>query len=74
MATTVTKRCTVCARFRAYEIDDRHCVICGHESLEGECSCGRRYDYLRDDDDEATGLHCPRCGRVLRGRQKEYDA
>lgn len=71
--TVVTKRCTVCARFRGYEVDDRYCIVCGHDALEGECACGRRYDYLRADDDEAT-LHCPRCGKVLRGRQKEYDA
>lgn len=69
----VVKRCTVCARFRGYEVEDRYCVVCGHESLEGECGCGRRYDYLQESDDEST-LHCPRCGKVLRGRQKEFDA
>ena len=42
--TFVTKRCTVCARFRGYEVDDRYCVVCGHDALEGECACGRRSD------------------------------
>ena len=56
-----------------YELEDRYCVVCGHETLEGECACGRRYDYLQQSDDESA-LHCPRCGKVLRGRQKEFDA
>lgn len=69
----VTKRCLVCARFRGYEVEDRYCVVCGHEALEGECACGRPYDYFGSEDDE-TALHCPRCGKVLRGRHKEFDA
>ena len=69
----VTKRCSVCARFRGYEVEDRYCVVCGHEALEGECACGRPYDYLGPEDGE-TALHCPRCGKVLRGRHEEFDA
>ena len=69
---SVTKRCSVCGRFRAYDATDAFCIVCGHDSLEEQCDCGREYDYALA---EATdSLHCPRCGRVLRGRRKEFDA
>ena len=35
--TTITKRCSVCGRFRAYDPDDVFCIGCGHEGLESEC-------------------------------------
>ena len=67
---TVAKRCTVCARFRAYEADDRFCLSCGNEGLESACNCGRAFDYALH---EAEGeLHCPRCGRSLRGRASDF--
>jgi hypothetical protein len=63
--TTVTKRCSVCGRFRGYDLDDEFCIGCGHEGLESECECGRAFDYALS---ESGDIHCPRCGRVLRGR------
>jgi hypothetical protein len=60
----VTKRCTVCGRFRAYDPDDEFCIGCGNDTLEDQCSCGRAYDYALA---EGGDIHCPRCGRVLRG-------
>lgn len=62
---SITKRCSVCGRFRAYDADDEFCIGCGHEGLESECECGRAYEYALA---ECTDIHCPRCGRVLRGR------
>jgi hypothetical protein len=56
----------VCGRFRAYRDDDRFCVVCGNEALEAACACGRAYDYALDEEGD---LHCPRCGRGLRGGQ-----
>ena len=70
---TVTKRCGVCARFRHYADDDAFCVICGNEALEGECTCGRSYDYALEDGNQGASLHCPRCGRSLRGRAPDFD-
>lgn len=61
----VTKRCAVCGRFRAYDEDDEFCIGCGHEGLEAECACGRAFDYALA---ETGDIHCPKCGRVLRGR------
>jgi DNA-directed RNA polymerase subunit RPC12/RpoP len=62
----IVKRCATCGRFRAYEEEDVFCIGCGHDSLEAACACGRAYDYaLTEPGDE---LHCPRCGRRLRGR------
>jgi hypothetical protein len=61
----VTKRCAVCGRFRAYDEDDEFCIGCGHEGLEAECACGRAFDYALA---ENADIHCPKCGRVLRGR------
>ncbi|MFL5608622.1 MAG: hypothetical protein ACJ8AD_19355 [Gemmatimonadaceae bacterium] len=61
----MTKRCAVCGRFRAYDEDDEFCIGCGHEGLEAECACGRAFDYALA---ESGDVHCPKCGRVLRGR------
>jgi DNA-directed RNA polymerase subunit RPC12/RpoP len=62
----IVKRCATCSRIRAYEDDDAFCLGCGIDSLESACECGRAYDYaLTEPGDE---LHCPRCGRRLRGR------
>jgi hypothetical protein len=65
---TITKRCGVCGRFRAYDEADEFCIGCGHEGLEAECACGRAYDYALA---ELGDIHCPRCGRVLRGRMPD---
>jgi hypothetical protein len=67
----VTKRCRVCGRFRAYDDEDAFCIGCGHEGLEAECTCGRAFDYALT---ESGDIHCPRCGRVLRGRAPELGA
>jgi hypothetical protein len=67
-----TKRCAVCGRFRAYLDDDRFCIGCGHDGLESSCVCGRSYDYALLEDVTAN-LHCPQCGRSLRGRSPEFD-
>ncbi|HEX6058937.1 MAG TPA: hypothetical protein VFZ11_07945 [Gemmatimonadaceae bacterium] len=63
------KRCAVCGRFRGYEEDDRFCIGCGSEALAAECECGRAFDYALAED---GGLHCPRCGRALRGRTGDF--
>jgi hypothetical protein len=68
---SVTKRCSVCGRFRAYEEADAFCLVCGNEGLESECACGRAYDYALAEGDGA--LHCPRCGRALRGRTGDFE-
>jgi hypothetical protein len=70
---TLTKRCVVCGRFRHYTEDDAFCVICGNESLESSCSCGRAYDYALEPGNEATTLHCPKCGRGLKGRSTDFE-
>lgn len=70
---SLIKRCSVCGRFRKYDEDDTFCVICGHGALEGECPCGRGYEYALDDGNQGASLHCPRCGRSLRGRASEFE-
>lgn len=70
MSQQVTKRCSVCGRFRAYEPDDAFCILCGHESLEAECSCGRDFGYALE---EPGPIHCPRCGKALNGKSAEFD-
>ena len=70
---SVTKRCSVCGRFRHYDEDDDFCVICGHSALESECPCGRDYGYALEDGNQGATLHCPRCGRSLRGRSAEFE-
>jgi hypothetical protein len=67
---SITKRCGVCGRFRAYDEGDEFCVVCGHQELERQCRCGRDYAYALA---EAGDVHCPRCGRVLRGRNRDYE-
>ena len=67
---TVTKRCTVCGRFRAYDEDDRYCIVCGHETLEAHCDCGRSFDYALA---EHGPIHCPRCGKSFHGKGQEYE-
>ena len=64
MTMTVTKRCSVCGRFRAYDAADEFCIGCGHDALESTCTCGRAFEYALA---EGGDIHCPRCGRVLRG-------
>ena len=70
---TVTKRCSVCGRFREYTADDSYCVICGNETLEAECACGRSYEFALDERNDGASLHCPRCGRSLRGRSGDFE-
>jgi hypothetical protein len=60
----ITRRCAVCGRFRAYDEDDEFCIVCGNDELESACSCGRGFEYALT---EGGDIHCPRCGRVLRG-------
>ena len=69
----VTKRFSICGRFRHYADYYVFCVNCGNESLENECTCGRSYEYALDDENEGTSLHCPRCGRSLRGRSGDFE-
>jgi hypothetical protein len=64
------RRCTTCGRFRDYRDGDRFCIVCGNDSLEAQCACGREFDYaMREEGD----LHCPRCGVTLRGRSTEFE-
>ena len=70
--TTLTKRCAICGRFRAYHEDDVFCIGCGHDGLEAACGCGRNYDYALAED-IVSNLHCPKCGKTLRGRSAEFD-
>ncbi len=67
----ITKRCAVCSRIRAYEDEDLFCIVCGSEALESACTCGRGYEYALHETGDL--LHCPRCGKRLRGRDGEYD-
>jgi hypothetical protein len=68
--TEIVKRCAICGRFRGYYADDRHCIGCGAESLEAECTCGRTFEFaLKEEGD----LYCPKCGRRLRGRATEFE-
>ena len=66
--TKVTKRCETCGRFRAYDQADSHCILCGSDTLSTSCVCSRGYDYALMEEGD---LHCPRCGRVLRGGAPE---
>ncbi len=69
----LTKRCSVCGRFRTYAADDEYCVVCGHQALEDACACGRDYAYALHEQNDAGTLHCPRCGKSLRGRSSDFE-
>ena len=45
----------------------------GNEALESECTCGRNYDYALEEGNQGASLHCPRCGRSLKGRSPDFD-
>ena len=64
-------RCSTCGRFRDYAEGDRYCLVCGNESIEAGCECGRSFDYALNEEGD---LHCPRCGVRLRGRSTEFDS
>lgn len=70
---SVVKRCGVCGRFRHYDDADVYCVICGNNTLEDSCACGRDYGYALDDKNDGATLHCPRCGKALKGRSGDFD-
>ena len=65
-----TKRCATCGRFRAYDPEDAYCLGCGNDTLEDACACGRDFDYALAEEGD---LHCPRCGKRLRGRSAEFE-
>lgn len=67
---SLTKRCTVCGRFRSYEPEDEYCIVCGNRSLEAECACGRAFDYALH---EEGPMHCPRCGKSFHGKSPDFD-
>lgn len=69
----VVKRCSVCGRFRHYTEGDSYCVICGNGSLEDQCECGRGFEFALEEGNQGESLHCPRCGRSLRGRSDDFD-
>ena len=70
---TTVKRCAVCGRFRHYAEADVFCIGCGHKSLEDQCSCGRSYEYTLEEGNQGDSMHCPRCGKALKGRSAEFD-
>jgi hypothetical protein len=67
----IPKRCAVCSRIRAYEPEDSYCIVCGSDALASACSCGRGYEYALHESGDL--LHCPRCGKRLRGRGDEFE-
>lgn len=66
-------RCRTCGRFHAYRDGDRFCIVCGSESLEAACDCGRGFEYALDEPPHGA-LHCPRCGRDFRGAAAEWES
>ena len=69
----VVKRCAVCGRFRHYGEEDVYCLLCGNNTLESEHVCGRDYEYALEDTNEGTSLHCPKCGKALKGRSADFE-
>lgn len=69
----IAKRCSVCGRFRHYAETDVYCIICGNSALESACSCGREYEYAIEEENQGTSLHCPKCGKSLKGRSADFD-
>jgi len=65
LSQAVVKVCATCGRFRRYDPADQYCIVCGYDTLEDSCSCGRDLEYAMDEPD-GGGLHCPRCGRDWR--------
>ena len=63
-------RCSTCGRFREYDEGDRFCLVCGNQSIDSKCACGREYAYALGEDGD---LHCPRCGVALRGRSLDFE-
>lgn len=62
----IVKVCETCGRFRRYDPADRYCIVCGFDTLQETCICGRDLEYAMDEP-EGGGLHCPSCGRDWRG-------
>jgi hypothetical protein len=69
----IPMRCGTCGRFRGYRDGDRFCIVCGSETLNATCACGRPFDYALEEPPDAA-LHCPRCGRDFRGASAAWDA
>jgi len=67
------RRCGTCGRFRGYRDGDRFCIVCGGESLDDACGCGRPFDYALDEP-PTGGLHCPRCGRDFRAADTDWSS
>ncbi len=68
MTDHVVKVCETCGRFRRYDPADQYCIVCGFDTLQAQCTCGRSLAYAVDEP-EGGGLHCPACGRDWRGPQ-----
>ena len=65
---TVTKRCAVCGRFRAYHDDDQFCIVCGHDGLEAQCTCGRDFGY--EVFQQPGPIHGPSCRRAFMAKKR----
>ena len=69
----IVKRCSVCGRFRHYAELDAYCMTCGNNTLERAHECGREYEYALEDSNQGTSLHCPKCGKALKGRSPDFE-